>query len=133
MRATIPRTDLPKPGEGILDLEATIETITDEGLRSCSTNLLPVGSVLYSTRATLLVTRLRYWTKRANGNKSGFNLTSSGPVNSEPTLYNRYLAYAVHFFTPDISLTCRVDNLQGSLPFVADQLALGARVPFPNF
>ena len=46
-------TDLPMPGDGILDLEHTKETITDEGLGSISANVLPVGTVMYSTRAKI--------------------------------------------------------------------------------
>jgi type I restriction enzyme S subunit len=112
-------TDLPKPGEGILDLEATIETITDEGLRSCSTNLLPVGSVLYSTRATIGKMAIA---KVPMATNQGFNNLIAGPA-----IYNRYLAYAVHFFTPDISL------LAGSTTFkeVSRSSLRGFKIPVP--
>ena len=46
-------TDLPMPGEGIADVRDTASKITDEGLAAISAQLLPVGTVLFSSRATI--------------------------------------------------------------------------------
>ena len=46
-------TDLPALGEGISELDNTTEAITNEGLSSCSARLLPPGTVLFSSRATI--------------------------------------------------------------------------------
>lgn len=112
-------TDLPMPGEGILDLERTSETITDEGLRSCSTNILPVGSVLYSTRATIGKLAIA---KVPVATNQGFNNLVAGP-----DIYNRYLAYALQFFTPDIGC------LAGSTTFkeVSRSSLRAFRIPLP--
>lgn len=88
-------TDLPMPGAGILELERTKETITDDGLNSSSAILLPVGTVLYSTRATigkLAIARIPTATNQ------GFNNLIAGEQ-----INNRYLAYALQYFTPEIS------------------------------
>ncbi|HPW58929.1 MAG TPA: restriction endonuclease subunit S [Candidatus Rifleibacterium sp.] len=37
----------------ILELDSSPETITDKGLKSCSTQILPVDSVLFSSRAPI--------------------------------------------------------------------------------
>ncbi|WP_394695672.1 restriction endonuclease subunit S [Pseudoxanthomonas japonensis] len=112
-------TDLPMPGNGILDLERTEETITDEGLGSISANVLPVGAVLYSTRATigkLAIANVPVVTNQ------GFNNLIAGPE-----IYNRYLAYALQFFTPDIS------RLAGSTTFkeVSRSSLRGFKIPVP--
>ncbi|MCK9276349.1 MAG: restriction endonuclease subunit S [Syntrophales bacterium] len=46
-------TDLPMPGEGIADVIDTSSKITQEGLAATSAQLLPVGTVLFSSRATI--------------------------------------------------------------------------------
>ncbi len=112
-------TDLPMPGDGILDLENTEETITEEGLSSISANVLPVGTVLYSTRATigkLAIANVPVVTNQ------GFNNLIAGPE-----IYNRYLAYALQFFTPDIS------RLAGSTTFkeVSRSSLRGFKIPVP--
>lgn len=112
-------SDLPMPGTAILDLKSTSETITDEGLRSCSTNLLPIGTVLYSTRATIGKLAIADVPVATN---QGFNNLIAGP-----TVYNRYLAYALQFFTPDIS------RLAGSTTFkeVSRSSLRGFKIPVP--
>jgi type I restriction enzyme S subunit len=112
-------SDLPMPGEGILDLRSTAETITDAGLRSCSTKLLPVGTVLYSTRATIGKLAIAQVPVATN---QGFNNFLAGPL-----LYNRYLAYALQRFTPDII------RLAGSTTFkeVSRSSLRGFRIPIP--
>lgn len=112
-------TDLPMPGEGILDLYGTKESITDEGLRSSSTNLLPVGAVLYSTRATigkLAVAKVPVATNQ------GFNSFIVGPA-----IQNQYLAYALQYFTPDI------ECLAGSTTFkeVSRSKIRAFKIPLP--
>ena len=46
-------TDLPMPGAGIAKVTGTSEMITEAGLSSISAQLLPVGTVLFSSRATI--------------------------------------------------------------------------------
>lgn len=46
-------TDLPMPGEGIGEVSDTASKITEEGLAAISAQLLPVGTVLFSSRATI--------------------------------------------------------------------------------
>jgi len=112
-------TDLPMPGEGILDLVFTAQTITDEGLKSCSTNILPIGSVLYSTRATIGKIAISNVPVATN---QGFNNLICGPE-----IYNRYLAYALQYLTPDIS------RLAGSTTFkeVSRSSLRGFKIPLP--
>lgn len=113
-------TDLPMPGDAILDLQRTSQTITDEGLRSCSTNLLPIGTVLYSTRATIGKIAISNVPVATN---QGFNNLICG---SE--IFNRYLAYALQYFTPDIS------SLAGSTTFkeVSRSSLRGFKIPLPT-
>lgn len=112
-------TDLPMPGEGILALSATTETITPEGLRSCSTNLLPEGTVLYSTRATIGKLAISEVPVATN---QGFNNLIAGQA-----VFNRYLAHALQYFTPDIS------RLAGSTTFkeVSRSSLRGFKIPVP--
>lgn len=46
-------TDLPMPGEGIRTITSTAQTITQEGLNSSAARLVPPGTVLFSSRATI--------------------------------------------------------------------------------
>ena len=46
-------SDLPPPAKGILDVENSADAISEEGLDSCSANLLPSGTVLFSSRASI--------------------------------------------------------------------------------
>ena len=112
-------TDLPMPEDGILDLQSTAEAITPLGLRSSSTNLLPVGTVLYSTRATigkLAIARVPVATNQ------GFN-----NLIAKPGVCSKYLAYALQFFTPDIT------RLAGSTTFkeVSRSSLRGFKIPVP--
>ena len=107
------------PGDGILDLQSTAEAITPLGLRSSSTNLLPVGTVLYSTRATigkLAIARVPVATNQ------GFN-----NLIAKPGVCSKYLAYALQFFTPDIT------RLAGSTTFkeVSRSSLRGFKIPVP--
>ena len=46
-------TDLPALGAGIANVEHTADTITREGLASCSARILPPSTVLFSSRASI--------------------------------------------------------------------------------
>lgn len=46
-------TDLPPVGAGITNVQETADSITEEGLDSCSASLLPRGAVLFSSRASI--------------------------------------------------------------------------------
>lgn len=46
-------TDLPRVGAGITNVQETADSITQEGLGSCSASLLPRGTVLFSSRASI--------------------------------------------------------------------------------
>lgn len=112
-------TDLPMPGEGILNLDATSQTITEEGLRSCSTSLIPVGGILYSTRATIGKLAIANVSVATN---QGFNNFIVSDV-----IFNRFLAYSLQYFTPEISL------LAGSTTFkeVSRSSLRGFKIPLP--
>lgn len=112
-------TDLPMPGNGILELRTTKETITDVGLRSSSTNLLPVGAVLFSTRATIGKLAIAQVPVATN---QGFNNFIVGSA-----IQNHFLAYALQYFTPDIT------RLAGSTTFkeVSRSSLRGFRIPVP--
>lgn len=45
--------ELPMPGKGIVRIDGTREKITDKGLNSCAATLLPIGTVVFSSRATI--------------------------------------------------------------------------------
>ncbi len=89
-------TDLPMPGQGIAEVFETADYITESGLASCSTSLLPVGTVLFSSRATI----------GKLGIAQSPITTNQGFVNfiPKPCLYNRYLAFALQHYTPQITL-----------------------------
>ena len=96
-------TDLPMPGSGIAEVYDTVYHITEKGLRSCAAKLLPVGTVLYSSRATI--------------GKIGIArvpiATNQGFANfiPKPGIESKYLAYALLYFTPEIA------SLAGSTTF----------------
>ena len=88
-------SDLPAPGTSIVDVLDTANYITREGLTSCSAQLLPPGTVLFSSRATIGKIAIA---KIPLATNQGFaNFTPNPGV--EP----RYLAYALRFFTPQIA------------------------------
>lgn len=95
--------ELPMPGEGIARVRSTRERITDKGLNSCAATLLPVGSVVFSSRATI--------------GKIGITevplATNQGFVGFVPSrqISSKYLAYALLVHTEAIS------GLAGSTTF----------------
>jgi type I restriction enzyme S subunit len=88
-------TDLPPPGESIIDVLDTTDLITQDGLNSCSASLLPPGTVLFSSRATI--------------GKIGIAgvplVTNQGFANftPKPGVDSKYLAYTLRYFTPQIA------------------------------
>ncbi|MCL5996890.1 MAG: restriction endonuclease subunit S [Chloroflexi bacterium] len=96
-------TDLPMSGDGIATVSNTREKITAKGLDSISAKLLPPGTVLFSSRATI--------------GKLGISavplVTNQGFTNFKPKrdIDARFLAYSLWHFTPQIS------QLAGSTTF----------------
>ena len=88
-------SDLPTPGSAIVDILNTADRITSEGLKSCSAPLLPLDTVLFSSRATIGKIGIA---KVPLATNQGFTNFTPGP-GVEP----KYLAYALRFFTPQIA------------------------------
>jgi type I restriction enzyme S subunit len=113
-------TDLPMPGTEIADVYDTADHITPEGLRSCAANLLPVGTVLYSSRATIGKIGIARVPLATNQGFANFA--------PKPGVESKYLAYALQFFTLGIS------SLAGSTTF--KEVRRGAlkkyKVPLPS-
>jgi type I restriction enzyme, S subunit len=112
-------TDLPAVGAGVTDVAATAEAITDEGLASCSANLLPPGTVLFSSRASIGKVGIAAIPLTTN---QGFaNLIPRQGVES------RYLAWCLHFHAE------RISGLAGSTTFkeVSKSALKRFRVPLP--
>ena len=88
-------TDLPTPGKGITDVSDTASKITEEGLAAISAQLLPVGTVLFSSRATI--------------GKLGISraplATNQGFANFIPKKFvdAKYLAYCLLHYTAEIT------------------------------
>ena len=96
-------TELPMPGEGIASIAATAQTITRAGLDSCAAVLVPPGTVLFSSRATigkLAVAEVPL-------------ATNQGFANFIPRsiITPRFLAYVLWFHMEDIA------HLAGSTTF----------------
>ncbi len=112
-------TDLPAVGAGVTDVAATADAITEEGLASCSANLLPPGTVLFSSRASI--------------GKVGIAVvpltTNQGFANliPRPGVESRYLAWCLHFHAE------RISGLAGSTTFkeVSKSALKRFRVPLP--
>lgn len=113
-------SDLSAPGSPIVDILETAESITQEGLNSCSATLLPPATVLFSSRATIGKIGIA---KIPLATNQGFaNFTPGTDVKP------RYLAYALRFFTPQITA------LAGSTTF--KEVSRGAirkfKIPLPS-
>lgn len=85
-------TDLP--GRGIAEVSGTSEQITQAGLQSCSTTLLPIGTVMYSSRASIGKIGIA---KVPTATNQGFKSFVPGKA-----IESRYMAYALLHFTSDI-------------------------------
>ena len=88
-------TDLPMPGEGIAEVCDTTERITEAGLAAISASLLPPGTVLFSSRATI--------------GKIGIAavplVTNQGFANFVPSkaILPNFLAYCLLYYREEIS------------------------------
>ena len=88
-------TDLPMPGKGIADVSDTAGKITEEGLAAISAQLLPVGTVLFSSRATigkLGISRVPLTTNQGFANFIPKNFVDA-----------KYLAYCLLHYTAEIT------------------------------
>lgn len=88
-------TDLPMPGKGIADVSDTAGKITEEGLAAISAQLLPVGTVLFSSRATigkLGISRVPLATNQGFANFIPKNFVDA-----------KYLAYCLLHYTAEIT------------------------------
>ena len=112
-------TDLPALGEGISELNSTTEAITNEGLASCSARLLPPGTVLFSSRAT--IGKVGIATVPLTTNQGFANFIPKSGVES------RYLAWCLHHAAD------RIAGLAGSTTFKeVSKSSFGRfRIPIP--
>ena len=117
-------TDLPMPGEGIARVAATRQTITRAGLDSCAAVLVPPGTVLFSSRAT--IGKLAVAEVPLATNQGFANLIPRSVVTP------RFLAYALWFHMEDITRLAgsttfkevsrgRLANFEIPLPPLAEQ------------
>ena len=123
-------TDLPEIGE-IAYINDSSRKITEEGLNSCSAKLLPPGSVIFSSRASI--------------GKIGINeiplATNQGFINfiCNGKVFNRYLAYVLKYYTEDIvqlsnSTTFKevskraIKDFKIPLPSLSEQKAIVAKL-----
>ena len=84
-------TDLPMPGAGIAEVYNTADHITERGLRSCAAKLLPVGTVLYSSRATIGKIGIARVPLATNQGFANFT--------PKPGIESKYLAYALLYLS----------------------------------
>ena len=113
-------SDLPGHKEGFSGaVDTTSSTITDAGLASCSASLLPPGTVLFSSRAS--IGKIGIASVPLTTNQGFANLIPS------PALNSRYLAWCLHFHADRIAL------LAGSTTFkeVAKAALKRYRIPLP--
>ena len=112
-------TDLPALGEGVSELDSTAEAITNEGLASCSARLLPPGTVLFSSRATIGKVGIATVPLATNQGFANF-IPKSG-------LDSRYLAWRLHHDAD------RIAGLAGSTTFKeVSKSSFGRfRIPIP--
>ncbi len=113
-------TDLPMPGEGISVVSKTNDCITQAGLDNSSAILVPKGTVLFSSRATIGKVAV-----------AGMPLTTNqGFANFFPhsNVKSRFLAYALWFHREDIA------RLSGSTTFkeVNRRTLRKYRLPVPS-
>ncbi|MEN4046259.1 restriction endonuclease subunit S [Sulfurimonas sp. NWX367] len=87
-------TDLGKIGD-IIYISDSKDKITQQGLDKSSAKLLPVGTVLYSSRAT--IGKIAINTIEVSTNQGFTNFICNENLN------NRYLAYILSRFTPEIT------------------------------
>ncbi len=112
-------SDLPALGSGIAEVQQTSDTITTDGLDSCSASLLPPGTVLFSSRAT--IGKIGIAAVPLATNQGFANLIPRPEVDA------RYLAWCL-FFNAD-----RIATLAGSTTFkeVTKSALKRFRIPLP--
>ncbi|HEY6975568.1 MAG TPA: restriction endonuclease subunit S [Chitinophagaceae bacterium] len=87
-------TDLPEIGEisNVFDSE---RRITEKAIRECSLKIIPTGSVVYSTRAS--IGKIGIAETPLTTNQGFANFICNGKV------FNKFLCYALKYYTPQIS------------------------------
>jgi type I restriction enzyme S subunit len=112
-------TDLPGNGTGVTDVVATKSSITEQGLASCSASLVPRGTVLFSSRASIGKLGIAGVPLATN---QGFANLIPGPA-----VESRYLAWCLHFHAD------RITQLAGSTTFreVSKSALRRFRIPLP--
>jgi type I restriction enzyme, S subunit len=112
-------SDLPDATAGVTEVDTTADAITEEGLNACSASLLPPGTVLFSSRAT--IGKIGVATVPLATNQGFANLIPRSGVDS------RYLAWCLHFFSD------RIATLAGSTTFkeVSKSSLRRFRIPLP--
>ncbi|MFO0651440.1 MAG: restriction endonuclease subunit S [Polyangiales bacterium] len=124
-------TDLPPQGV-IGVLAQTEETLTDAGLRSCAARLLPTGTVLFSSRASIGKVAIVATPCCTN---QGFANFVPNPALIDP----RFLAYAMIRYTDDIGDLAgnttfkevprgKLRNFELSVPPLAEQRRIVAKL-----
>ena len=113
-------TDLPPHKSGIAEVKGTADTITEEGLSACSATLLPPGTVIFSSRAS--IGKIGIATVPLATNQGFANLVP------RPELHSRYLAWCLHFHAN------RITALAGSTTFreVTKSSLRRFRIPVPT-
>ena len=114
-------SDLPAHDDGIADVvDSTTSSITEAGLASCSASLLPPGTVLFSSRAS--IGKIGIASVPLTTNQGFANLIP------RPTLNPRYLAWCLHFHADRIAV------LAGSTTFkeVAKSALKRFLIPLPS-
>ncbi|QOR61204.1 restriction endonuclease subunit S [Sulfurovum sp. ST-21] len=111
-------TDLGGIGE-IVDVDISKDKITELGLAKSSARLLPIGTVLYSSRATIGKIAINSIEVSTNQGFTNFICNDD--------LLNKYLAYVLNRFTPEITL------LSNSTTFkeVSKTSLKAFKIPFP--
>lgn len=114
-------TDIPSTTL-IPDLSDSKTKLTEEGLRHSSARLLPIGTVLFSSRAT--IGKIGIAQVALSTNQGFANFVCSAKI------YNRYLAWALRFFTEDIKkLATSAVYLEVNKGRLRD---FAIPIPFPN-
>lgn len=113
-------SDLPPVGAGVARVEKTADCITEEGLQSCSAQLLPPGTVLFSSRAT--IGKVGVAAAPLATNQGFANLIPREGVDS------RYLAWCLSAHTDQIA------GLAGTTTFkeVPKSALRSFRIPLPK-
>ncbi len=96
-------TDLPAIGTGVTEVATTQSYVTEEGLASCSASVLPTGTVLFSSRASIGKVGIAAVPLATNQGFANFI--------PRPGVDSRYLAWCLYFHAS------RIGRLAGSTTF----------------